>query len=32
MILRICYALMGAIAGLVCGFAWDLLLDGRPWI
>ncbi len=29
MILRIFYALMGAIAGLICGLAWDLLLDGR---
>ena len=28
MILRIFYALMGAIVGLVCGLTWDLLLDG----
>lgn len=31
MILRITYALAGAVLGVVCGLAWDLLLgDPRP--
>ena len=28
MILRMFYALIGAIVGLICGLAWDMLLDG----